>query len=370
MAKFMMFNENVRNAFDNDPIKFEAFSKLMIDTANGRFEEGITAQNANEKIVSIFRNIIGCDEKSPRPEVRKAIRRNQKVLFEVVEDVIEDLLVSGWQDSTFMDEFCDVRNLALGDRNDFVTEDNSILTVSKVSGNHWDLDRQRLGYGDHFSIETSWYGIAIYSEFEKLLTGAEDFAKFITKLYEAVDRYVNETIYRAMMSAADQLPGGAGGSGQWVKTGALNESTRETLITLVEDVQMASGASEVIIMGTKSALSKVTGLQNVDWISNDMKEERHTTGKIGMWEGIRLVEIKQGFALNDTSKYLVDDKVLFIMPVGKDNRFIKIVNEGEAQMRQVSDGTTNQDMTEDYRYMFKMGVGIQVNMRWGEWKLV
>lgn len=81
------------------------------------------------------------------------------------------------------------------------------------------------------------------------------------------------------------------------------------------------------------------------------------------------VEIKQGFALNDTSKKLVDDKVLFIMPVGKDNRFIKIVNEGESQIRQVSDGTTNQDMTEDYRYMCKFGVGIQVNMRWGEWKL-
>ena len=210
----------------------------------------------------------------------------------------------------------------------------------------------------------------VYAEFERLLTGAEDFAKFVTKIYEAVDRYVTETIYQAMMSAAENLPGGATGAGQWVKTGALNESTRETLIQLVEDVQMASGASEVVIMGTKSALAKVTGLQNVDWISNEMKTERHTTGRVGMWEGIRLVEIKQGFALNDTTKYLVDDKVLFIMPISQDNKFIKIVNEGEAQIRQVSDGTTNQDMTEEMKYLFKMGVGVQINMRWGEWKLV
>ena len=251
MAKFMMFDENVRNVFNNEEVKFEAFNKLMIDTAYGKFEEGITSKDANEKIVAKFKAIIGCDEKSTKAEIRKAIRRNQKVLFEVVEDVVEDLLVSGWQDSTFMDEFCDVRNIALGDRNDFVTEDNSILTVSKVSGNHWDIDRQRLGFGQHFSIETSWYGIGIYSEFERLLTGAEDFAKFVTKIYEAVDRYVTETVYRAMMSAAEDLPGGAGGAGQWVKTGALNDSTRETLIQLVEDVQMASGASEVVIMGTK-----------------------------------------------------------------------------------------------------------------------
>lgn len=370
MAKFMMFDENVRNVFNNEEVKFEAFSKLMIDTAYGKFEEGITSEDANEKIVAKFKAIIGCDEKSTKAEIRKAIRRNQKVLFEVVEDVVEDLLVSGWQDSTFMDEFCDVRNIALGDRNDFITEDNSILTVSKVSGNHWDIDRQRLGFGQHFSIETSWYGIGIYSEFERLLTGAEDFAKFVTKIYEAVDRYVTETIYRAMMSAAEDLPGGAGGAGQWVKTGALNDSTRETLIQLVEDVQMASGASEVVIMGTKSALTKVTGLQNVDWISNEMKAERHTTGRMTIWEGIRLVEIKQGFALNDTSKKLVDDKVLFIMPISQDNKFIKVVNEGEAQIRQVSDGTTNQDMTEEMKYLFKFGVGVQINMRWGEWKLV
>ena len=90
------------------------------------------------------------------------------------------------------------------------------------------------------------------------------------------------------MDAAEKLPGGASGAGQWVKTGALDANTRDTLIQLVEDVQMATGANEVVIMGTKAALSKVTGLQNVEWISDDMKKERHTTGKMGMWEGIRL----------------------------------------------------------------------------------
>ena len=369
MAKFMTFSDNVRGVFKNEESKFEAFNKLMIDTANGVFEEGITPKTANEKIVNIFKQIIGCDEKSTRPEIKKAIRRNQKVLFEVVEDVLEDLLVSGWQESTLMDEFCDIKHIALGDRNDFITEDNSILTVSKVSGNHWDIDRQRLGFGEHFSVTTSWYGIGIYSEFERLITGAEDFSKFITKLYEAIDLYLNETIYQAMMSASENLPGGATGSGQWVKTGALNEQTRETLVQLVEDVQMASNASEVVIMGTKTVLSKVTGLQNVEWISNDMKNERHTTGRLGMWEGIRLVELKQGFALNDTTNYLIDDKVLFIMPIGKDNKFIKIVNEGEAEIRQVQEGTENQDMTYDYRYMFKMGVAVQIGVLWGEWKL-
>ena len=81
-----------------------------------------------------------------------------------------------------------------------------------------------------------------------------------------------------------------------------------------------------------------------------------------------MLKIKQGFKLNDTSKRLVDDKQLFIMPVG-DNRFVKVVNEGQPEMRQVQDNVTNQDMTYDFRYMFKMGVGVQLGLRFGVWSI-
>ena len=290
MAKLMNFDSHVREVFENDEVKFAAFNKLMLDTSVGKYEEGISAKDANEKIVKIFKNSIGLADDASNAEVRKALKKraNQQILFDIIEEVVPNLIKSGWTDNHFFNEFVETRNLEDGDKNSFYTEDNSILTVSKVSGNHWDLDRQRLGKGSTFSIETSWYGIAIYSEYEKLLTGLEDFATFVTKIYEAIDRFVNETIYQALMDAAEKLPGGASGAGQWVKTGDLNDSTRSTLVQLVEDVQMATGANEVVIMGTRSALAKVTGLQNVDWISNSMKEERHTTGRIGMWEGIRL----------------------------------------------------------------------------------
>jgi hypothetical protein len=170
-----------------------------------------------------------------------------------------------------------------------------------------------------------------------------------------------------MVSAAAQLPGGVGGSGQWVKTGALTSAEKEVFMQLIEDVQMATGM-EVVIMGTKSALSKLEGMQDIQWVSEDMKVQRNTTGRIGYFEGVRLVELKQGFRLNDTTQYLIDDKQLFIMPVG-DNRFIKVVNEGQPEMRQVNDNTTNQDMTYDYRYMFKMGVGVQIGLLFGVYNI-
>ena len=370
MANLMTFDAHVREIFENNEAQFSAFNKLMVDASVNKYEEGITAKDANDKIVKIFKQAIGVSENASKQEIRKAMKKraNLQVLFDLIEEVVPNLLKSGWAESPFFREFVEERYLEDGDQNIFYAEDNSILSVSKVSGNHWDIDRQRLGKGSTFSIETSTYGIAIYSEYEKLLCGLEDFATFVTKIYEAIDRFVNESIYQAMISAADQLPGGTDGSGQWVKTGELDETAKATFLQLVEDVQMATGAGEVVIMGTKAALSKVTGLQNVEWISNEMKNERHTTGRMGMWEGIRLVEIKQGFALNDTTKKLVDDKILFVMPV-MDNKFIKLVNEGEPEMREVQDNTLNQDMTYDYRYIFKMGVGVVVNLIFGEWIL-
>jgi hypothetical protein len=368
MANLMNFDAHVRAIFENDEAKFAGFNKLMLNASVGNYEEGIDAKDANEKIRKIFRKAIGVSDTASKLEVRKAIkkRENANRLFDLIEELVPNLLKTGWADNPFFREFVEERYLDEGDENIFYAEDNSILTVSKVSGSHWDLDRQRLGKGSSFSIETSEYGIAIYSEYEKLICGLEDFSTFITKIYEAIDRFVNEAIYQAFLDAAEKLPGGASGAGQWVKTGPIDDTTRSTLVQLVEDVQMATGANEVVIMGTKSALAKVTGLQNVEWISEDMKRERHTTGRVGMWEGIRLVELKNGFALNDTSKKLVDDKILFIMPV-MENKFVKLVNRGEDQMREVQDKTLNQDMTYDYRYMFQMGVGVIINLLFGEW---
>lgn len=367
MNKLMKFDANVREVFENDVAKLNAFTKLMVDTANCSFEEGVSAKEANEKIVSMFKQVIGVDENSTKAEIRKAIKRNQQVLFDLIEEVVPSLLQTGWKENPFFNEFVEVKNIDLGDKNVFYTEDETLLTVSKVSGNHWDIDRQRLGKGASFSVETSWYGIAVYSEYERLLTGAEDFATFVTKLYEAVDRFVNESIYQAMISASAQLPGGATGSGQWVKTGALGAAEKSVFMQLIEDVQMATGM-DVVIMGTKTALSKLEGMQDIDWVSEDMKVQRNTTGRIGYFEGIRLVEIKQGFRLNDTTQRLVDDKQLLIMPVG-DNQFIKVINEGEPEMRQVNDNTVNQDMTYDYRYMFKMGVAVMVNLLFGVYNI-
>lgn len=274
MNKFMQFAENVKNAFENDENTYNDFNKLMFDY-NHNTLDGISAREANDKIVEIFRNVIGCDDKSTKAEIRRGIRRNQVQLFDLIEVIIDDALVSGWQDNPFFKALVDVRNLALGDKNEFYVPDNSVLSVMKVSGNHHDILRQRLGAGKTFSVETSWIAVKVYAEFERLLTGAEDFATLVGKITEAYDRYVNQAVYEALIGVGATL------GAQWYKSSALNESTKETLRTLCMDVAMASD-SEVVIMGTRAALASVFDLTNVSWASSEMKNEKYTTGRFGL----------------------------------------------------------------------------------------
>ena len=352
MNKFMNFAANVQSVFNNDANDFMAFSQLLTDTARGT--QAVSKEEANAKIVEVFQNVLGIDKNSRPADVRRAIRRNQALVFDIIEETVQNLLVSGWGNDPFFAQYVDQRNLALGDKNEFYSEDESILSVMKVAGNHHDIIRQRLGAGKVTSIATYWCAVKVYSEFERVVTGAEDFATFVNKMYEAYDRYVKNTIYDAMVGYANTL------TGQFKKTGSL---TADNLNALCDLVSTATGYP-VMIMGTRTALSKVTGLQNASYISDTMKDEHMRTGLLGMWEGKQLVEIPQVFEKNKIGSYKIDNTLLWIMPM-TDVKWIKLVNEGDVQLSQIMDKDINVDMTYSAEMQVKLGCAVMLNSAFG-----
>lgn len=137
MNKFMNFSANVQNVFNNDENDFKAFSQLMIDTARGK--QAVSKEEANAKIVEVFQGVLGIDKDSKPGEVRRAIRRNQALVFDILEETIETLLVTDWGQDPFFSKYIDQRNLALGDKNEFRVEDDSIMSIMKIAGNHHDI---------------------------------------------------------------------------------------------------------------------------------------------------------------------------------------------------------------------------------------
>ena len=195
------------------------------------------------------------------------------------------------------------------------------------------------------------------------MTGQVDWAKFVQKIYEAFNLHVNIILHDAVMAAGDKvLP-----TAQFTKTLQMTAANKDAIIELADDVSLANGC-DVVIMGTKPALAKLSSITDIAWYSDAMKNEKHTTGKLGIWEGITLVEIPQAFAPGTTSKKLEDNTKLLVMPVA-DNKFVKMVDEGEAQTYETTDPAEHKDMTMDFEYLQKMGVYTVINRKFGQIKI-
>ena len=368
MANFMRFDHTVRSAFNDDAAQFANFQQLLVDTAKKQVKE-YSAQEANTKIVEKFRAALGIEANDRAPQVRRAIRANQALVFTIIEETVEEMIITGWMNNPFFMEYVETKNLALGDTNDFYVGDDSILSVSKVSGNHHNMIRQRLGAGRHFAVTTEWFGLKIYSDFERVLTGAEDWASFVLKVTEAVNRYLYDALYAALKGAKKNL------GANWVKSGSLEAANKSTLVKLCQDISMATG-SEVTIFGARTSLSSLSAMADVNWAPESVKQEYYANGGVlGNWEGFKVAEIgqglKRGASINSAAvEYMLDTDRLYIIPTDIANKFIKVVNEGDSQISQVTDKDTNRDMSYEYEMMFKMGIAVILNTVFGVWEII
>ena len=209
----------------------------------------------------------------------------------------------------------------------------------------------------------------IYADFERVLLGAEDWASFVTKVTDAINRYLYDALYAALRGAKDAL------GANWVKSGALETANKATLVKLCQDISMATG-SEVTIFGARSALSSLTAMANVNWAPETVKQEYYANGGVlGNWEGFQVAEIGQGLKrganINSaTVEYQLDTDRLYIIPTSVANKFIKLVNYGETQVSQVTDKDTNRDMSQEYEVLYKMGINVILATVFGVWEII
>lgn len=200
--------------------------------------------------------------------------------------------------------------------------------------------------GRTFSLTTDWYGIKVYEEFERYMAGRIDWPNFITKLYEAVDKLVNDMLYQAFLGLDEQVPA------EYKFTG---NPTEESLLNIVEMVQTATG-KEVMIAGPRTAIAKITSLTGAEMWSDNMKNERNTLGQLGVWNGIKLFRVPQVFA-KGTRTFVYPEKKFFVLPI-TDNRPIKLIYEGDSLYNENTDWTTLRDMTIEAEYYTKLGIGV------------
>ena len=371
---FKFSTQHLRNVFSEEG-KYEDFRDICYNLNHGneifRYEEDgnkrvFSKDEANKAVRKVLMEICELDETDLKSKkIRKrALKSHLTEVFEVIEEDVDFKVSTAFKDSEWFNEFVEQRNVALGDDEEFWTDENIMLSVAKISGDSHDLTIQNLGEGESFKVHTSTYGMKVGKDIDLILLGRVNFTELTDKIAEAFASMIQTTCYEEVYNASSKIPNNS----QFVKTGALGAETKEKFDTLLEDVATAN-ESEVVIMGTKMALKKLNALADVDWRSNSQKEAVASLGHLGTYEVTDLIEIPQRFARNDVTKKLIDNKMLLIFAKNQE-QFVKFVDKGETEITEA--GLNKGDLADDfqtYEVQREMGVATILPRYFGVWKI-
>lgn len=219
---------------------------------------------------------------------------------------------------------------------------------------------QKLGEGEAFSVKTSNYAVKVGMDIDVYLLGRKDWSELVDAVARAYNIQVQNDMFAEVMAAGDKLPTNE----QFNKTMELIPDNKAVFDELISDVSAANGGVDVVIMGLKTDLKKLSSLSDIDWISEDQKKQVAELGRLGSYEGTSLVEIPQRFALNDVTKKLITPGKLLIMP-NVDNKFVKFVDVGETEILEVTEKGDRRDDFMTYEVQREMGIATIIDKYFG-----
>lgn len=370
-ARFSNHTIEVFGQFETD---YESVKNLMTDLALKKeiFDsEGnkVAKADAEARLREINMSLFGLSEGYSPRDLKRAMRDHGREWFDVIEEVVDFIVTTGFNDSEWFNQLVEYRNLKIGQENLFVTDTDMILDVAKVGTSHHDHILQRYNAKDTFTIPLARYAVAVGADINRYMAGQEDWDVLVAAIARAYTVKIQSEIFEQISNAASALPVTAG----FVNSGTLDPSTKALFDEIVENVSAANNGVQVAIFGTKSALRKLSALVPVDWIAASQKESVAMSGRIGYYEGVLLVETPQRFADRTMSTKLLDDKKLFIMPLGVDNKIVCMVDQGETEIDEITEkGEANGRIDDIMKYEVQrtFGIGTKIGRYFGEWTIV
>ena len=312
--------------------------KLAVDAYKGNVEKYSTKQSQDV----LRQALIDANGGSTKLDY-KAIRDGKcSGLFTLIEEILSRTVVEGLQGDEYFNALVDFRNLAEGDQNVFVVEDNTLFVVSEAADGTQGIRRQRLGGAKETSIPTSLKAVRIYEELNRVLSGRVDFNDFINKVAESFRQKLLNDVY-GLWSGATAAD--LGGVTYFPTAGTYDE---EDLLDLIAHVEAAAGGKPATIVGTKKAIRNlIPSIQG-----EGFKSDLYNLGYAGKFYGTPVVVTPQRHKVGSTDFVLKDDVLTII--AGDDK---PIVYEGNPIVL-MGDPTTNADFTQEYFYGEKYGMGI------------
>ena len=314
--------------------------KVAVDAYRGNVQK----YSVGQSMELLHEALVKANGGSTKLDYRKVRDGECKGLFSLVEQILARTTVEGLQGDEYFNALVDFRNMAEGDKNLFLVKDSNLFVVSDAADGTTGVRRQRLGGVTETSIPTTLKFVKIYEELNRVLSGRVDFNEFIADVSESFRKKLLDDIYTLWNGATDT---DFGGTTYFPAAGAYNE---DALLDLIGHVEAAAGGKSATILGTKKAVRKL--MPSIQ--SDGAKDDLYNMGYCGKFFGTPVVATPQRHKVNSTDFVLADDVLTIVAGEGKP---IKCVYEGDPVMV-IGDPMANGDLTQEYMYGEKYGLGI------------
>ena len=115
--------------------------KLAVDAYRGRVEK----YSENQSMDVLRQALVEANGGSTVLDYKKIRDGECKGLFTLIETILSRTVVEGLQGDEFFNAMVDFRNVAEGDKNLFVVEDDNLFVVAEAADGTQGIRRQRLG---------------------------------------------------------------------------------------------------------------------------------------------------------------------------------------------------------------------------------
>ena len=283
----------------------------------------------------------------------KAIRDGKcNGVFALVEEIITKTVIEGLPDTCPLFDYVDFRNLALGDSNVFEIKDAGLFVVADMAEGTQGIRRQRVVGGEEIPVKTQVKGIKIYEELNRVLAGRIDFNELIDRVAKSFNAKINTDMYNAVVGGFNGLVS------PYKDAGAFDETK---LAEIIDHVEAATGKTAVIL-GSKQAVRKITGVTGAD--ANSAKEDLYNLGYFGKFHTTPIIAMNNAHKVGGTEFVLGND--LYI--IAGDDKFIKLVHEGDTLIIN-GNPLDNADLSMEYLMAQRYGLATVFSEQFGVYQL-
>ena len=290
-----------------------------------------------------------------------AFMKNRYDIYDIIIENADDIVPGKVMDA--MSAFAEVIQLANGEKKLFKrgglgrNRAKKFLTQVGLNGLYetFRLDEET------FTLGVKSIGGAVSIDFERMMDGAETLSEFMDVLVEAQVDGIYGEVQKALMAAVENTSMPTANK----VAGAYAASDMQNLVNTVKtyggSATIFASPEFIAAMGPDAIVPAVTGAQAV--YHPDDIDAIHTLGRIKLFRGTPVVELRQSFLDETNTKVMIHPQFAYVLPSGKE-KIVKIAMEGGTQMYDV----VNPDQSIEVHTYRKIGVGILAFNNWGIYK--